>query len=229
MQEAIRWLQQATRMVASLALFSRNEQAEDIATADLKYLLVPYLLGEAQSRDSTQDRDLRMQRLQGAAASLARCDCLHASKPSCSSAQAYRAWIAFRHCRSCILHPPCNFSSLPCSTTQAHDSHPCRFLEQCQGYGLLGEAESAALGGHNGQAGQLDPAARRSQKIARFRLEKAAQAKLDAVKLQVSAPLGAATRSTRTCSHLPLLCSHAISPVPESICVHRLCGTRAVH
>ena len=82
-QEAIRWLQEASRMEASLALFSPNEQAEDIATADLKYLLLPYLLGEAQSRDNTQSRDLRMQRLQDAAASLARCDSLASETPSC--------------------------------------------------------------------------------------------------------------------------------------------------
>ena len=71
-QEAIRWLQSASQRVASLGLFSPNEQADDIATADLKYLLVPYLLGEAQSRNSTRDRIARMQHLEDAAASLTR-------------------------------------------------------------------------------------------------------------------------------------------------------------
>ena len=54
----------------TLGLFSPNEQADDVATADLKYLLVPYLLAEAQSRDSTQDKALHLQRLEEAASSL---------------------------------------------------------------------------------------------------------------------------------------------------------------
>ena len=105
-------------------------------------------------------------------------------------------------------------ASLPCMHA-AHHMHaalhrpmppnPCRFLEQCQGYGLLGEAESAVMGGRNGQATQLDAAARRSHKIARFRLEKAAQGKLDAAKLHVSAPVCNGSCSSATCPHLPLL------------------------
>jgi len=54
-QEAVRWLQSCSSMVATLGLFSSNEQAEDIATADLKYLLVPYLLGDLLSRSTTKD------------------------------------------------------------------------------------------------------------------------------------------------------------------------------
>ncbi|KAG9340160.1 hypothetical protein JZ751_021885 [Albula glossodonta] len=38
-------LEEATRMVAQLDLFSRNEELEEIATADLKYLMLPALLG----------------------------------------------------------------------------------------------------------------------------------------------------------------------------------------
>ncbi|XP_006632831.1 immunoglobulin-binding protein 1 [Lepisosteus oculatus] len=38
-------LEEATRMAAQLDLFSRNEELEEIATADLKYLLLPALLG----------------------------------------------------------------------------------------------------------------------------------------------------------------------------------------
>ncbi|XP_026888698.2 immunoglobulin-binding protein 1 [Electrophorus electricus] len=37
-------LEEATRMVAQLDLFSRNEELEEVATADLKYLLLPVLL-----------------------------------------------------------------------------------------------------------------------------------------------------------------------------------------
>ena len=78
-QRAIRWLQLSVHKVDSLGLFSPNEQAEDIATADLKYLLVPYLLAEAMSRDSTQDKALHLQRLQMAASSLRTSVCLPSS------------------------------------------------------------------------------------------------------------------------------------------------------
>ena len=60
----------------------------------------------------------------------------------------------------------------------------CRFLEQCSEYGLLGPDEKAALMEAQGQ-GSIDPATRRTQKIARIRLEKAARAKLDALRMQV--------------------------------------------
>ncbi|KAJ1196906.1 hypothetical protein NDU88_000769 [Pleurodeles waltl] len=38
-------LEQATRMASELELFSRNEELEEIASTDLKYLLLPALLG----------------------------------------------------------------------------------------------------------------------------------------------------------------------------------------
>ncbi|XP_042196841.1 immunoglobulin-binding protein 1 [Callorhinchus milii] len=38
-------LEEATRLVSQLGLFSRNEELEEIATADVKYLLLPALLG----------------------------------------------------------------------------------------------------------------------------------------------------------------------------------------
>ncbi len=48
----------------------------------------------------------------------------------------------------------------------------------------MGQNESAVLMEAQGQA-LLDPTTRRAQKIARFRMEKAAKAKLDALKVQV--------------------------------------------
>lgn len=72
MQEAIRWLQSCSRMVASLSLFSSNEEAEDIATADLKYLLVPYLLGHFMSLGGMQDVHKRMNTLEAAVTFLQR-------------------------------------------------------------------------------------------------------------------------------------------------------------
>ncbi|EIE22830.1 hypothetical protein COCSUDRAFT_42427 [Coccomyxa subellipsoidea C-169] len=116
-------------MVAALGLFSSNEQAEDIATADLKYLLVPYLWGDLLSRSRTQDLSKRVQLLSNASELLR------------------------------------------------------GFLEQCSEYGLLGPDEKSALMEAQGQ-GSIDPGTRRTQKIARIRLEKAARAKLDALRMQ---------------------------------------------
>ncbi|XP_035290352.1 immunoglobulin-binding protein 1 isoform X1 [Anguilla anguilla] len=44
-KRGIMHLEEATRMVTQLDLFSRNEELEEIATADLKYLMLPALLG----------------------------------------------------------------------------------------------------------------------------------------------------------------------------------------
>ncbi|XP_059406494.1 immunoglobulin-binding protein 1 isoform X2 [Carassius carassius] len=44
-KRAIMQLEEATRMVNQLVLFSHNEALEEISTADLKYLLLPALLG----------------------------------------------------------------------------------------------------------------------------------------------------------------------------------------
>uniref|UniRef100_UPI00398E6A48 immunoglobulin-binding protein 1 n=1 Tax=Pristiophorus japonicus TaxID=55135 RepID=UPI00398E6A48 len=44
-RRGVELLEQATRMVNQLDLFSRNEELEEIATADIKYLLLPVLLG----------------------------------------------------------------------------------------------------------------------------------------------------------------------------------------
>ncbi|KTG46171.1 hypothetical protein cypCar_00010314 [Cyprinus carpio] len=44
-KRALMQLEEATRMVNQLNVFSRNEALEEISTADLKYLLLPALLG----------------------------------------------------------------------------------------------------------------------------------------------------------------------------------------
>nr|XP_046162789.1 immunoglobulin-binding protein 1 isoform X2 [Oncorhynchus gorbuscha] len=44
-KRGITQLEEATRMVAQLDLFSRNEELEEVATTDLKYLMLPVLLG----------------------------------------------------------------------------------------------------------------------------------------------------------------------------------------
>ena len=51
-------LEDVTRMVSELQLFSRNELLEDLATADLRYLMPPALLGALTLR--LTDRDGRV-------------------------------------------------------------------------------------------------------------------------------------------------------------------------
>lgn len=49
-------LQQCEDMIGKLGLFSTNETKDDIGTANLKYLLVPYYLGELTEKVSQDDR-----------------------------------------------------------------------------------------------------------------------------------------------------------------------------
>ncbi|XP_035525266.1 immunoglobulin-binding protein 1 [Morone saxatilis] len=53
-------LEEASRMVAQLDLFSRNEELEEIATVDLKYLLLPALLGALTMKQSGRDKRLEV-------------------------------------------------------------------------------------------------------------------------------------------------------------------------
>ena len=43
-------LRAASAAVRRLALFSHNERVDDVATAELKYLLVPFMLAEVRLR-----------------------------------------------------------------------------------------------------------------------------------------------------------------------------------
>ncbi|XP_022074964.1 immunoglobulin-binding protein 1 [Acanthochromis polyacanthus] len=53
-------LEEASRMVAQLDLFSRNEELEEIATADLKYLLLPALLGALIMKQTSREKRLEI-------------------------------------------------------------------------------------------------------------------------------------------------------------------------
>ncbi|KAF7227906.1 immunoglobulin-binding protein 1 [Nothobranchius furzeri] len=57
-RSGIRMLEDASRMVAQLALFSRNEDLEEVATADLKYLLLPALLGALHMKRTSREKRL---------------------------------------------------------------------------------------------------------------------------------------------------------------------------
>lgn len=53
-------LEEASRMVAQLNLFSRNEELEEIATVDLKYMLLPALLGALTLKKIKRDKRLEI-------------------------------------------------------------------------------------------------------------------------------------------------------------------------
>lgn len=53
-------LEEASRMVAQLNLFSRNEELEEIATVDLKYMLLPALLGALTLKKINRDKRLEI-------------------------------------------------------------------------------------------------------------------------------------------------------------------------
>ncbi|RPD66504.1 serine/threonine protein phosphatase PP2A-associated protein [Lentinus tigrinus ALCF2SS1-7] len=59
-QSALMDLRQCSSRVAKLSLFSTNEQLADIATRDLVYILVPYVLSEVLSRVRTTDTEERI-------------------------------------------------------------------------------------------------------------------------------------------------------------------------
>ncbi|KAH9930760.1 TAP42-like protein [Fomitopsis serialis] len=59
---AVTDLQTLQSRIAALSLFSENEMLEDVATKDLVYLLVPYVLAEVEGRVRTVDPVERLER-----------------------------------------------------------------------------------------------------------------------------------------------------------------------
>ncbi|XP_077388059.1 immunoglobulin-binding protein 1 [Festucalex cinctus] len=59
-KRAISMLEETSRMAAQLDLFSPNEELEEIATADLKYLLSPALLGALTMKLTGRDKRLEI-------------------------------------------------------------------------------------------------------------------------------------------------------------------------
>ncbi len=56
MKKSIHTLEDATRLVSSLGLFSRNENVDEVATSDLKFFLLPVLLGDLNLKQNAEDR-----------------------------------------------------------------------------------------------------------------------------------------------------------------------------
>lgn len=57
-------IEECSRLVDSLSLFSRNESEDDIASTDLQYLSIQYYLAELTLRDSITDRRAVLKRAQ---------------------------------------------------------------------------------------------------------------------------------------------------------------------
>ncbi|KAG2622927.1 hypothetical protein PVAP13_3KG017800 [Panicum virgatum] len=55
-RKGVELLRRCDEMVSKLGLFSTNETKEDVSTANLKYLLVPYYLGEMTEKIAQEDR-----------------------------------------------------------------------------------------------------------------------------------------------------------------------------
>lgn len=75
---ALEMLKQCRSRVDSLGLFSANDEVEDVATADLKYLLVDYYCGDLAGRTTAREPRERLASLAQSAgflkAFLAKCD-----------------------------------------------------------------------------------------------------------------------------------------------------------
>ncbi|KAG7518648.1 immunoglobulin-binding protein 1 [Solea senegalensis] len=59
-KRGIAMLEEASRMVAQLSLFSPNEELEEVATADLKYLMLPALLGALTMKQTSREKRLEI-------------------------------------------------------------------------------------------------------------------------------------------------------------------------
>lgn len=49
-------LEDATRLVSAIGLFSDNESIDEVATNNLKYMLLPYFLGQLSQKLCKDDR-----------------------------------------------------------------------------------------------------------------------------------------------------------------------------
>lgn len=72
MQRAVGWLRRCSTMVDTLGVFSSNEELDDIATADLPFLLLPKLLADLLARTPLREPAERATVLEEAAAQYSR-------------------------------------------------------------------------------------------------------------------------------------------------------------
>eukprot|EP00887_Chlorella_sp_A99_P004672 scaffold4.g4672.t1 len=156
-------LAQAAAMVDALALFSPNEELEDVATSDLRYLLIPFHQAEVAERSRTAVPAARATALEHAA-------CLY---------------HAFLH----RLRQYGALSQEAAAVAEAADAAEAQRQEAKEaGGGRSGSAASLARPGPapraaSGPAG-ADPAVLRQQKIAKFKREKFLAARVAALEQQ---------------------------------------------
>ena len=72
MQDALRWLQAAVARASAVGILSSNEEVDDVATADLKYMLLPYMQGHVLSDTRERDPHKRLAVLEEAGSHLLR-------------------------------------------------------------------------------------------------------------------------------------------------------------
>lgn len=120
-RKACRMLQEAQDKIETLALFSANEDKEDISSADLKYLLVPYYLGYLTEKLPVEDR---------------------------------------------------------AELVKVAKVQLLAFIRSCERLELLSESEAQALSREDPPT----PEARRAEKVARFKRQRAAESKLQDIK-----------------------------------------------
>ncbi|GIL42404.1 hypothetical protein Vafri_382 [Volvox africanus] len=130
---AIALISHTHSVVESLGVFSSNEDRDDLATADIKYILVPFYLGSLLSAAPVRiDGDM--------------------------NASATRL-VAVNRAAAALG----------------------TFLQRCEQYDLLGALGLTAYVAAAAGAGAMDPAAKRTYKVEKFKREKALNAALGAL------------------------------------------------
>jgi len=71
-QRAVEWLRRCAALADALGVFSRNEELDDLATGDLRFLALPKLLGDLLARTPLRAPGPRAAVLEQAAAEYAR-------------------------------------------------------------------------------------------------------------------------------------------------------------
>eukprot|EP00891_Asterochloris_glomerata_P008622 jgi/Astpho2/8622/fgenesh1_pg.00126_%23_34_t len=154
LQAGIQALRQCQQQVQRLALFSSNEDAEDITSADLKYLLVPAVLADLLARTPEQEPQQRLH-LVGQAVELYR--------QLLSVLNQYKL-----HQRQLVYN----------GTTLA------RFIVVLHQYGLLSQISAAAWDADCQDLRPLDATSLRQQKVERFKRDRDIKAKLQQIRQQ---------------------------------------------
>lgn len=156
-REALASYVECGRRVEALALFSTNESVEDISTAHLPYLLVPYRVAELSLKLPTAQPGPTERR---AVLKQAR--------------DAYERFLHHLDGYGLLTAP---YAKL----LQAYTEDPIHF-STLGPMGGIGTSTASSGGPSSGIAGLADPAARRNAKIAAFRAEKELRGKLDVLR-----------------------------------------------